>query len=303
MRKGTVLIASLVVAVAAACSSGGGASAGRTPDDRIEVVTTTTQLTDFARNVGGDHVDVYGLLRANVDPHDFEASPADLQHVGVADMVVRNGLGLEDWFEDTIASADPRGVVVDASGSVPVRRGDSGESDPHIWQSPRNAQVMVGHIADALVEADPAHTADYRRNEAAYVGDLGDLDAEVARELSVLTNRKVVTDHDAFGYYLDRYDLEFVGSIIPSFDSQAELSTSDVRDIVNRIRAAGVNAVFSERSLPPKVARTIAREAGVDVVAGEDSLFGDSLGASGSGGDTYVGAIRHNTRELVDHLR
>ena len=128
------------------------------------------------------------------------------------------------------------------------------------------------------------------------------LDAEVQRQTAGLANRKVVTNHDAFGYYLDRYHLELVGSVIPSFDSSAELSGRDIRDLVARIRATGAKAIFSETSLPPRAAETIGREAGVRVVTGSDALYGDSLGPPGSDGDTYLKMIRHNTRTIVSNL-
>jgi ABC-type Zn uptake system ZnuABC Zn-binding protein ZnuA len=117
-----------------------------------------------------------------------------------------------------------------------------------------------------------------------------------------LANKKLVTNHDAFGYYIDRYGLQFVGSIIPSFDTSAELSGRDIRDLVAKIKATKVKAVFSETSLPPKTAETIGREAGVKVVEGEDALYGDSLGPAGSDGDTYLKMIRHNTRTIVSNL-
>jgi ABC-type Zn uptake system ZnuABC Zn-binding protein ZnuA len=124
----------------------------------------------------------------------------------------------------------------------------------------------------------------------------------VERQTAGLTDRKVVTNHDALGYYLDRYHLELVGSVIPSFDSSAELSGRDIRDLVARIRATGVKAVFAETSLPPRAAETIAREAGVKVVTGADALYGDSLGPPGSDGASYEMMIRHNTRTIVGNL-
>jgi zinc/manganese transport system substrate-binding protein/manganese/iron transport system substrate-binding protein len=162
---------------------------------------------------------------------------------------------------------------------------------------------MVHNIAVAFAGADPAHRADYEANEAAYDAELDRLDHDIATAIAGLRTKKLVTNHDAFGYYVDRYGLEFVGSIIPSFDSQAELSAQDLAGIVSRIKAAGVKAVFSEASLPPKTAEAIGRDAGVAVVEGADALYGDSLGPIGSDGDTYLRMERHNTREIVDHLR
>lgn len=265
-------------------------------DGRLPVVTTTTQLTDFARAVGGAQVDVYGILKPNVDAHDFEPSPGDIARLAGATVIVKNGIGLESWFEPTIKNAGTKATIVEAASGV------RSTGDPHVWQDPRNAKVMVHAIAAAFAAADPAHRADYEANEAAYTAELDRLDAEIANEISSLANKKIVTNHDAFRSYIDRYGLEFVGSIIPGFDSQAELSARDVSNIVSLIKATGVKAVFSESSLPPRTAEAIARDAGVRVVAGEDSLYGDSLGAPGSAGDTYLKMLRHNTRVIVENL-
>jgi ABC-type Zn uptake system ZnuABC Zn-binding protein ZnuA len=302
----TSLILAACLAVAAGC--GGAASKASeqgSVDGRLPVATTTTQLTDFARAVGGDLVDVYGILKPNVDAHDFEPAPGDIAKLARAKVIIKNGVGLEEWFDSTIKNAGSKATIVEASTGVRVRQGEQspdGEGDPHIWQDPRNAKVMVHNIAVALAAADPAHRADYEANEAAYAAELDRLDAEIAAEIAGLPNRKIVTNHDAFHYYVDRYGLEFVGSIIPSFDSQAELSAQDISSIVRVVTSAGVKAVFSETSLPPKTAETIARDAGVRVVAGEDSLYGDSLGPPGSAGDTYLKMLRHNTRVIVENL-
>jgi ABC-type Zn uptake system ZnuABC Zn-binding protein ZnuA len=298
-RFSPAIVAVLAVSALAAGCAGSDASADGKVTGRLPVVTTTTHLTDFVRAVGGNHVDVYGILKANVDPHDYEPSPADVTRLAGAKVIVKNGVGLEDWFDATIRNAEPKGAIVDTSTGVALRDGD----DPHIWLDPRNARVMVRTITAALVAADPAHQRDYEANEAAYAAELDRLDADIAAEISGLANKKVVANHDALGYYVDRYGLEFVGSIIPSFDTSAELSAADVSDVVTRIRQAGVKAIFSESSLPRKAAEAIGRDAGVAVVAGDDALYVDSLGPPGSNGDTYLKMLRHNTRVLVDHLR
>ena len=301
-----ILTITALLGVAAGCAGDDSAAEQGSVTGRIPVVTTTTQLTDFARVVGGNHVDVYGILKPNVDPHDYEPSPADVTRLSSAKVIVKNGIGLEEWFDATIRNAEPRGAVVEAATGVPVRRGDgpdSADDDPHIWHDPRNAKVMVHNIAVALAAADPAHRADYEANEAAYAAELDRLDLDIAAAIAGLGNKKLVTNHDALGYYVDRYGLEFVGSIIPSFDTSAELSVAALTDIVSRIRAAGVKAVFSETSIPRKAADAIGRDAGVAVVAGDDALYVDSLGPSGSTAGTYLGMQRHNTKVIVDHLR
>jgi zinc/manganese transport system substrate-binding protein len=310
VRRFAPAILGLAVALALLPGCGGDSAATESSEEgsvtgRLPVVATTTQLTDFARAVGGDHVDVYGILKPNVDAHDFEPSPADIAKLARAGVIIKNGVGLEDWFDPVIENAGAKAAVVEAATGVAVRRGEGGPTgpgDPHIWQDPRNAKVMVHNIALAFAAADPGHRADYEANEAAYSAELDRLDAEIANQIGALANKKIVTNHDAFHYYVDRYGLEFVGSIIPGFDSQAELSVRDISSIVRVVKSAGVKAVFSENSLPPKTAEAIARDAGVRVVAGENALYGDSLGPPGSDGDTYLKMLRHNTRVIVENL-
>jgi ABC-type Zn uptake system ZnuABC Zn-binding protein ZnuA len=298
------LAACLAAVVAGGCSGGRPSGSGADPGDRrvLDVVATTTQVADFTRVIGGDRVRVTSLIKPNVDAHDFEPSPADVDAIARADVVVANGVGLEKWLDDTIKSSGFTGPVVDTSQGVTIRQVPGEGPDPHIWQDPRNARIMVANVERALAQASPAGAATFRANLDAYSRQLGALDAEVERQIDGLANKKLVTNHDAFSYYAARYGLEFVGSVIPSFDSSAELSGADIRELVAMIEQTKVKAIFSEASLPPKTAQAIAAEAGVKVVQGADALYGDSLGPPGSDGDTYLKMVRHNTRTIVSNL-
>ena len=281
------------------CGGGTGAGGRQPAQGRpMRVVTTTTHLADFARVLSEGRAEVFDLLKANVDAHDYEPTPADLEAVRRADLVVKNGVGLEDWLDRTLESAGTRARVVDTSVGVDVR-GD----DPHIWHDPVRAKAMVATLARAMRETDPANASAYAAAEQAYQAELDALDAGIRRQLAALPSKKLVTNHDAFGYYVERYGLEFVGSVIPSFDTQAELSSRELSALVARIKAEGVRAVFSEASLPPRTAETVAREAGVRVVSGDDALYGDALGPPGSDADTYLKMMRHNTATIVEGLR
>ncbi|MEU8659648.1 metal ABC transporter substrate-binding protein [Actinoplanes philippinensis] len=314
--------AALAVAVAAiAGCSESAAEPGGSPSDgpKLAVVATTPEVADFVRNVGGDDVAVTQIIKPNVDPHDYEPTPADLQAIASAELIVKNGVGLEEWLDRTIESAGFAGTVVDSSQGVTLREGghhDEGEHageeageegeehDPHIWHDPRNAKVMVTNIEKGLAAADPAKAATFAGNLATYTAELDKLDADntAAWQRIPADQRKLVTNHDAFGYYIARYDLLFVGSVIPSLDTSAELSAKQLTDLVAKIRATGAKAVFAESSLPPKTAEALAQQAGVKVVAGEDALYGDSLGEPGAPQGTYLGAERHNTQVIVDAL-
>jgi zinc/manganese transport system substrate-binding protein len=258
------------------------------------VVATTTQTADFARVIGGEGVRVYDVMCAGVDPHDYEPTAADLHQITGAAVIVTNGIGLEPWFERARRATTPEGIVVMATAGVPLRR-----NDPHVWLNPSNAKIMVANIAEAMTRALPTMAATFATNLARYSAELDALDAEISAQVAALPNRKMVTNHDAFGYFIDHYGFDYVGSVIPSFDTSADLSTSQVRKLVSKITATQVKAVFSEASVPPKAARVIATEAGVKIVDGEDALFGDSLGPAGSDGDTYLKMMRHNARTIV----
>jgi ABC-type Zn uptake system ZnuABC Zn-binding protein ZnuA len=296
----------MLAAVATGCSDDDGGDAG-TSGTRLSVVATTSVLGDFAQQIGGSRVAVEVLLKPNVDAHDYEPSPGDIEAIRDAQVVVRNGVGLESWFDDTVEASETRAALVDASKGVPLRTGEAGaedgEDDPHIWHDPRNAQRMVATIAEAFSAADPEGASQYAANLEQYTGELTQLDAEIEAQTATLPNKKLVTDHDAFGYYAARYGFDIVGSVIPSFDTSAELSAADLDDLVEAIRQQGVRAVFSETSLSGDAARTIADEAGVTVVEGEDALYGDGLGPRDSDGATYLAMMRHNTATIVSNLR
>jgi ABC-type Zn uptake system ZnuABC Zn-binding protein ZnuA len=275
----------------------------------VKVVATTTQVADFARNIGGDRIQLTQILKPNVDPHDYEASPADVMAIAQAGLVIKSGVGLEKFLDQAVSSAGFAGTVVDASTGVTVRSGNGTDAekagDPHIWHNPLNAKIMAKNIAAALSAKDPQDKATFDANYTSYAAKLDALDKDITTQIDALPTgqRKLVTNHDAFGYYVDRYHLQFVGSIIPSFDTAAELSGKDISDLVAKIKATGVKAIFSESSLPPKTADTIGREAGVKVVEGDNALYGDTLGPAGSEGETYLKMEEHNTKTIVDALR
>jgi manganese/iron transport system substrate-binding protein len=304
-RKMAAMAVGLAVGLAACGSGGSTTSPGATaPVHKVQVVTTTTQLADFAKIVGGDDVDVYSIAKPNVDPHDYEPTAADITAAAHADLIIKNGVGLEKWFDSAVNLEGSHATVVDASEGVQLRQAEgSTAKDPHIWTSVVNAKIMVGNISEALQEADVDDKDNFIVSERAYDAQLDSLEREINSALSVLPNKKIVTDHESLGYYCDEFGLDYVGSVIPSFDSQADVSSADIARLVNDIKQQGVKAVFTEKSLPAKASQTVATEAGVKVVTGDSAIYGDSLGPAGSDGETYIGMMRHNTNVLVDNLR
>ncbi|MEU4689624.1 metal ABC transporter substrate-binding protein [Actinoplanes sp. NPDC023714] len=307
------LAAATTVIAGCGSSSDGSEAAAPAEEPKLAVVATTPEVADFVRNIGGAGVDVTQIIKPNVDPHDYEPTPADLQAISKAKIVVKNGVGLEEWLDRTIESAGFTGAVVDSSEGVTLREGghhheeeeegehaeeEGEEHDPHIWHDPRNAKIMVANIEKGLAAADPSNKATFNANFVKYAAEIDKLDADNAAAWAKIEDRKLVTNHDAFGYYIERYDLEFVGSVIPSLDTSAELSAKQLSDLIAKIESTGTKAIFAESSLPPKTAEAIAQQAGVKVVAGEDALFGDSLGPDGS----YLEAERHNTEVMTEAL-
>jgi ABC-type Zn uptake system ZnuABC Zn-binding protein ZnuA len=289
-RRAAVLVGGIVALAVVA----GGCGAAGSSDGRAQVVATTTQIGDFARAVGGDAIDVHQILQPNSDPHDYEPRPADVQAAAGARLVLVNGDDLDAWAKKIVDEAGGHPMVVDLGTKVPVKRG----SDPHWWHDPVNAQAAVSAVRGALVRADPGHKAAFARNAAAYLRRLRALDGVIRAcfERIPASDRKLVTDHDAFGYFARRYGIQVVGAVIPSQTTQAQASAGDVARLDAVIKREGVRAVFPESSLSPKLAQAIARDTGATA---RYTLYGDTLGPKGSAGATYLGMEAANARAMA----
>ena len=282
----------LLVAALVACGEDDGSPAG----GGVTVVATTTQAADLARNVGGDRVEVTSLLAPNADPHDYEVRPRDLQGLVDADLVVRSGGDLDDWLQEAIEGAGSDAPVLSLIDHVRT----SGD-DPHWWQDPRNALLATAEIERALSAADPANATAYQADARRYEARLRRLDRAVEACIDRIpqARRKLVTTHDALGYYARRYGIEEIGAVIPSLSTRGQPSGGETAELVRTIREQDVRAIFAESSVSAKVEQAIAREAGAAV---GDPLWADTLGPPGSGGETYVASIAANTRAIVDGL-
>jgi ABC-type Zn uptake system ZnuABC Zn-binding protein ZnuA len=295
-RRLIAVLAVVLAAVAlAACGSGGG---GPRVSGGVVVVATTTQVGDLARAVAGDRATVRQILRPNSDPHEYEPRPSDVTAVAGASVVLRSGADVDDWLRGVLQSAGSDAKTVTLIDGLRTRTLD-GATDPHWWQNPRNAMIAIGRIRDALVAADPGGRGSYVAHADTYVGRLRALDRRIASCMAKVParERKLVTDHDALGYYADRYGIDVIGTVIPALSTQAQASAGEVARLVRTIRSAGVTTIFAETSVNPKLTRAIARDAGAKV---GPALYADSLGPAGSAGATYIGSLQANTRALVD---
>jgi ABC-type Zn uptake system ZnuABC Zn-binding protein ZnuA len=312
VRRPAIVAASLgaLALLGVGCGGGSGEDGGA---DRLAVVATTTQVGDFVGAVGGDGVEVTGLLQANSDPHDYEPRPADVQAAADADLVFVSGDGLDEWVEEVVADSGGDAELVDLGAVAPIRLPSEEEDeehaedeeehhdskhDPHWWHDPRNAEAAVREVQRSLATADPSHGAEFRRNADAYVARLRALDAGIAACVDSVpaAQRKLVTDHDAFNYFAERYGIEVVGAVIPSQTTQAQPSAKDLSELADTIEAEDVRAVFAESSLSPKLAQAIADQTGASA---EYTLYGDTLGPEGSDGATYLGMEEANADAVL----
>lgn len=268
-------------------------------NNEFMVIATTTQVADFARNVLGSDDNLRQLMRPNQSVHGYDPSSKDLAVLGNADVLVSNGMGLEEWLDDVTDASGFNGIIVDTSASIDAV---GHEGDPHVWPDVANAILQVQSTVGALSEADPANANTYEANGQAYSDKLVLLDEWIRDGVDQVPveQRLFVSNHDVFGYFSTAYGITYVGSVIPSFDDNAEPSAAEIDKLVAAIKDTAVKAVFSEASISPKAADMIAREAGVKVYSGEDALYGDSLGPAGSNGDTYIKAQIQNVTLILE---
>ncbi|GAA3588185.1 zinc ABC transporter substrate-binding protein [Klugiella xanthotipulae] len=319
MKRASLLTALTLTAVLSATGCSATTAPNPSPASSLAVVATTTQVGDFTANVGGDLIALTQLLTPGASAHHFDPTPADLATLADADVLVINGAGLEGFLDSAIEASGFDGITIDSSTGIALSGGEdhaeaaesegaperaTGEAkgNPHVWTDPALAEKMVITIASGLAKADPAHASAFEANATAYNAKLAELDTWVRTNVNAVPAEKrlVVSNHDAFHYFLDAYDITFVGSIIPSFEDNAEPSAAEIDALVAKITKLGVRAIFSESSVSDKTAAAIAQAAGVTVYSGEDALFGDSLGAAGSGGETYISATIHNATVIME---
>jgi ABC-type Zn uptake system ZnuABC Zn-binding protein ZnuA len=279
----------------AACGNDGGGG--------VRVVATTTQAGDWARTLAGTEMDVHQILRANTDPHDYEPRPADVEALADANVIFRSGGDLDAWVGEAAEDAGSDAQIVNLGAGLPVeRRGEDGdEPDPHWWHDPRNAAHSARRIGDVLASRAGEGGYRVRAATARYVAAIRALDRDIARCIARVPrgSRKLVTDHDALGYFAERYGLEVVGTVIPARTTVAQPSAGELAELARTVEREGINAVFPETSVNSDIARAIARETGA--TAGRE-LYGDTLGPSGSRGATYLGMEAANADSIVRGL-
>ena len=275
--------------------------------DKIRVVATFSILADFARNVGGDAVEVGSLVGPNGDAHAYSPSPADGKRLADANLILVNGLGFEGWIDRLVKASGTKAVVVTASRGIKARQmtdedeHDHGKTDPHAWQSVANAKIYVTNIRDALIKADAAAgpiqpaRPPTRRMPRAYLAKLDQLENDIKATIAAIpaARRKIITTHDAFGYFGAAYGMQFIAP--QGVSTEAEVSARDVAKIIRQIKTQKIPAVFMENVSDPRLMKRIAEEAGAKIGG---KLYSDALSPPDGPAATYLDMMRNNLKEF-----
>lgn len=281
--------------------------------EKLQVVATTNLVADVVAQVGGERITLYTLIGPGVDPHSYSTTPQDLRTLEGAQVVFINGLHLEAALADLLggltapvvpvnAGITPRAISEEASGEHSAEEEDHHEGgDPHTWQRVANVKRWVENIQASLSQLDPANAAAYQAAAAAYLAALATLDAEIRAKIEGIPveSRKLVTDHETFGYFADEYGFTIIGALIPSLSTAAEPSAQALAALQDQLAAAGVKAIFVGTTVNPRLAEQIAQDLGIQVVR----LYSDSLSASDGPAATYLDFMRYNVNAMVAALQ
>jgi manganese/iron transport system substrate-binding protein len=272
--------------------------------DKLKVVSTSTMLADLTEQVGGEEIELKGILKPGDDPHVYEPVPADTQALEDADLILYNGYNLEPGLIKLINSAGVKAkkfAVGEVVKPLDFKYKGRIEPDPHVWGDAKNAIAMVQAIRDRLIELSPEDKAKFTENAAQLTAELQQLDTWIGEQIQTIPEkqRKLVTTHDAFQYYSRAYKIPVAGTLI-GISTEEQPSAQTVKQLSDSVKASGVPAIFAETTINPALIKTVAQEAGVKLAPTE--LYSDSIGTPGSEGDTYIKMLVANTRTIVEAL-
>ena len=272
-------------------------------DASLSVTASFSILADMVRQIAGGLASVRSLVPVDGDAHIFEPRPSDVKAVAAARLLIENGLGLEGWMTRLRQAANYSGsVVVATTGIKPRKMTEDGAVvlDPHAWQDPRNGEIYVTNIVDGLAAADPVHAATFRTGGQTYIGAIRETDAWITHALADIpaARRKIITTHDAFGYFGDRYGIEFRAA--EGISTDAEPSAKAIAALITQIKREKIRAVFIENMTSPRIATMLARDTGA-VLGG--TVYSDALSAPGGPADTYLRMFRHNVTLFAAVMR
>ena len=264
------------------------------------VLTSTPLLADITRNIAGDRLQVESLLPLGADPHSYQPTPRDAAKISESQLIIVNGAGYEQFLAALLASAGGEATIVEASAGIVPREDAERSPDPHMWLDPNNIILYVEIIRDALTHLDPQGEAVYKTNAEAYVTELKELDSWIIEQVEQIPieKRLLVTNHEAFGYFADRYGFKMIGTVIESFSSDASPSAQQLASLIDQIKSSGAPAIFLDASDNATFARQIADETGVRVIT---DLHLESL-TDGATAMTYIDMMKHNSSQIVNAL-
>ncbi len=309
MMKKIVLLLFIVATLLAACQPPGPAAQSGGTKAAMKVIAAETFLADIAQNVAGDRVKVEALMPVGVDPHTFEPTPADAAKIADSTVIIVNGAGLEEFLARLLQNAGGSHAILEAAADLKSRQLRDGEiadpdhaGDPHFWLDPNNVISYAENIRDGLSAADPAGTATYEANAEAYIAKLKDLDRWIADRVKEVpeANRMLVTNHDNFGYFADRYGFKIIGTVVPSVSTGSEPSAQQLAALIDHIQSTNAKAIFLEKGVNPQLAEQVAKETHATVVT---DLYGDSLGEAGGPAATYIDMMKFNANAIVNALK
>ncbi|KAA9002569.1 metal ABC transporter substrate-binding protein [Affinibrenneria salicis] len=269
----------------------------------LEVVASFSVPGDMVRQIGGDQVHVTDLVGPNGDPHEFEPSPKDSKTLARADLVVVSGLGLEGWLDRLIGASGYKGKVITASqGVTPLHMEEDGQrvTDPHAWNSMSNGIIYARNIMNALIATDAQHANDYRQRGEAYIAQLQQLDDYAQKTFAGIAQdkRKVLTSHDAFGYFSHEYGVTFLSPV--GYSTESEASSRTVAKLISQIKQEKVKIYFIENQTDPRLVKQIAAASGAEP-GGE--LYPEALTDASGPAATYAAAFRHNVDAIAAGMK
>ncbi len=279
---------------------------------QLKVLAVESFLADIAQNVAGDRLQVATLMPLGLDPHAFEPTPRDVAQISESGVLIVNGAGFEEWLTEVLDNAGGSRLVIDASAGLSSRQTGAEEAavsseaaqavDPHFWLDPTKTVRYVENIRDGLSQADPAGKAVYAANAAAYIDQLKALDSWIRQQIEMIPpeRRLLVTNHESFGYYADRYGLQVVGAVVPSISTNSSPSAQQLAALTDLIRSTGAPAIFLETGANTQLAQQLHDETGIQVVTG---LYSHSVTPPDGPAPTYLDMLRYNTQTIVSALK
>ena len=300
MKHRAFFLAILMVLITTSCGGRSESSSGGTAP---VILTSTTFLADIAQNIAGDRGQVESLLPVGSDPHSYEPTPQDVMKIAQSKLLIINGVEYEHFLEGLLENAGGEREVIEASAGISPREDAESEHgiDPHLWLDPNHVIVYVENIREGLTHYDPDGAAIFQSNAEGYVAQLLDLDAWISEQVSQIPpeRRLLVTNHEALGYFADRYGFTVIGAVLSSVSSNASPSAEQMAELIDQIKSSGSPAIFLDEVENPALAQQIADETGVEVV---EDLHLESL-TDGPPAETYIDMMKHNVTRIVNALK